>query len=238
MSASLREPWPWAEVRSLDHGPWASGARALAARLCPARAVDACAALREEFPPALRRAVPQRQYEFLVGRRLAHELLGAPCGLLGRAPVWPPGFTGSISHTRQLVVVVVAPMSLQRRSIGIDIESLFCDASARAALARCFTPAERGLLRAVPDGELLGFSAKEAAYKAIHAGFGLSPDFLDAQVVAVDVQRRCLTMKFGMGVDASLQVRYGRVDGHVLTACELDDTFSSKPCRNPDSSGR
>jgi enterobactin synthetase component D len=224
MSASPLEPWPWAEVRSLDGGPWSSGVRALAARLYPARAVDACAALRDELPLALRRAVPQRQYEFLVGRRLAHELLGAPCGQLGRAPVWPPGFAGSISHTRQLVVVVVAPMSLRRRAIGVDIESLDCDASARAALARCFTSAERGLLRAVPDGELLGFSAKEAVYKAIHAGLGLSPNFLDAQVVAVDNQRQCLTMKFGMGVNASLQVRYERVGGHVLTACDLDSS--------------
>lgn len=238
MSASLREPWPWAEVCSLDHGPWTSGARALAARLCPARAVDACAALHEELPPILRRAVPQRQYEFLVGRRLAHELLGGPCGLWGKAPVWPPGFTGSISHTRQLVVVVVAPMSLRRRAIGIDIESLNCNASAQAALARCFTSDERGLLRAVPDGELLAFSAKEAVYKAVNAGLGLSPDFLDAQVVAVDVQWQHLTMKFGMGINASLQVRYERMDGHMLTVCELDDTFSRKPCRNPDSSDR
>ncbi|MFN5940677.1 MAG: 4'-phosphopantetheinyl transferase [Polaromonas sp.] len=238
MSASLREQWPWAEIRSLDRGPWTSGAHALAARLCPARAVDACAALNEELPPALLRAVPQRQYEFLVGRRLAHELLGVPCGLRGRVPVWPPGFTGSISHTRQLVVVVVAPMSLRRRAIGVDIESLDCNASSRVALARCFTSAERGLLRAVPDGELLGFSAKEATYKALHTALGLSPDFTDAQVVAVDVQRRCLTMKFGMGVDALLQVRYERLDRHVLTACELDDTLSHKPYREPYPSSR
>ncbi len=227
MISPPRKSLPWAEVLPLDHGPWAGDVRALAARLYPARAVEACAALCDELPCSLLQAVPQRQYEFLVGRWLARTL-EAPCGRQGRAPLWPPGLTGSISHTRQLVVVAVAPMGPRRCAIGLDIERLDCDTTTRTSLARCFTHAERRLLCAVADGELLGFSAKEAVYKAVHAGLGLQPDFLDAEIIAVDSRWQRLVMNFGMGVDAELQVNFSQLDKHVLTACELDEALSPK----------
>lgn len=65
-------------------------------------------------------------------------------------------------------------------------------------------------------------------YKAVHAGLGLQPDFLDAEIIAVDSRRQRLVMNFGMGVDAQLQVNFSQLDKHVLTACELDEALSPK----------
>ena len=76
-------------------------------------------------------AIHKRQLEFATGRELAHELIAewrrgerdttraAPL-LVGprRAPLWPTGLNGSITHTQGLCVVAVG----RRRYLGIDVE--------------------------------------------------------------------------------------------------------------------
>jgi len=123
---------------------------------------------------AVSRATKGRQREFAAGRtaiRGAMRALGAtpepvPAGP-DRAPRWPEGLTGSLSHCDIACVAAVA-RTRDMRSIGVDVEP-------DAPLASDLIPeiaslAERAWLSAQSDawrGRLarLIFSAKECAYK-------------------------------------------------------------------------
>lgn len=120
----------------------------------------------------MEKAIEKRRREFCAGRVLARsalESLGfAPAPLLrgeDRAPRWPSGAVGSITHTRGHCAAVVA-RSTQIRAVGIDVEQA--------------TPLKPGVYEAITterdrrelegdDALRLGkiiFSAKECAYKA------------------------------------------------------------------------
>lgn len=138
--------------------------------------LDEEAALYPEEEVAIRRAVAKRRREFRGGRacaRRALESLGLPPGPLPmgprRAPVWPEGVVGSITHTRGFCAAAVA-----RRS---EIAGLGVDAEQRGAVTpklggRVCTEPERAWMERTPpppggDWETLLFSAKESLYKAI-----------------------------------------------------------------------
>lgn len=143
----------------------------------PGAEVAACAigAAPPPFPveaAAVAGAVPARQAEFAAGRAAARAALLAlglppaavPAGA-NRAPCWPPGITGSISHADGMALAVLAP-GKQCAGLGIDAEpdEPFPD----DLLASITRPEERRWLAARPDparAARLLFSAKEAAYK-------------------------------------------------------------------------
>ncbi|UWR23514.1 4'-phosphopantetheinyl transferase [Sulfitobacter sp. S190] len=143
---------------------------------------------------AVARAIPARKAEFQAGRRAARHAMAA-MGVAGRAipmapdraPVWPGGITGSISHTDAACVAVVGRKDVWA-SIGVDLEA---DSGLDATLiAQVCTPAERAWLdtqapRDRPVMAKLIFSAKEASYKAQYPlGGGLFG--FDALSVRVD----------------------------------------------------
>lgn len=117
-------------------------------------------------------AVEKRHREFAAGRAAAHRAMQAlgrapqaiPVGE-NRAPIWPEGLVGSITHTRSCAMAIVAHQD-QLRGIGIDVEE---DKPLADDLwpAIC-SPDEQAWLRQQQNpGQLakLVFSAKEAAYK-------------------------------------------------------------------------
>jgi 4'-phosphopantetheinyl transferase EntD len=118
------------------------------------------------------RAVGRRRSEFAAGRTAAREAMTQlglePRPVLAgkdRAPVWPDGLAGSISHTFDCAMAVVARLE-EVRAIGIDVEqgtpledNLFGAICSESELA---------WLHKQPDPALMAklvFSAKEAAYK-------------------------------------------------------------------------
>lgn len=121
------------------------------------------------------RAVPKRQHEFATGRRLARQLLarlGAPDFALladaDRAPIWPDGLVGSISHSHGLCVVAVSPRGALS-GLGVDVEE--ADGVRPELWRRVMRPEEERWLRGQPDERQLRlaavfFSAKESVYKA------------------------------------------------------------------------
>jgi 4'-phosphopantetheinyl transferase EntD len=135
-------------------------------------------------------AVPKRQREYATGRRLARELLTAagapPAPLLqgpDRAPLWPNGFTGSITHTDDLCAVAICPTSAHT-AIGIDVESA---APLKAKLwDSILVPSESDRFRVLGEqGAVLAkahFSAKEAVYKLIAAEFGRIVGFTEVEL--------------------------------------------------------
>lgn len=122
-----------------------------------------------DTPPG---AITRRAREFAAGRRAARQAAGRvglaldrlPMGA-DRAPVWPDGMTGSISHSDRLCLAIVGPSS--GGTIGLDLEpDALLDPGLWDTILR---PAE---IAALPEGEEAGsaalavFAAKEAAYKA------------------------------------------------------------------------
>jgi 4'-phosphopantetheinyl transferase EntD len=132
----------------------------------------------DELFPAERehvaRAVEKRVREFAAGRLCARAGLMAlglePTPLLkgpDRAPIWPPGVVGSITHTDGYCVAVVAPET-QLAAIGVDAERLGeVDPPLWPTIMR---PEEVTTLEALDESTrrrmaTLIFSAKEAFYK-------------------------------------------------------------------------
>ncbi|EAP7621680.1 4'-phosphopantetheinyl transferase superfamily protein [Salmonella enterica subsp. houtenae] len=128
------------------------------------------------FPDILKSAVTKRRAEYLAGRYAASQLLQeAGCNdavTMGadRAPVWPVGWWGSISHTEKWAIAILGPHRFNTR-LGIDIEMLrpdvmleiantFTIASERNVLATNHLPYETALL--------IAFSAKESLFKALY----------------------------------------------------------------------
>jgi 4'-phosphopantetheinyl transferase EntD len=138
---------------------------------------------------AVRNAVHGRRHEFALGRTCARRALAAlgvgpvaiPVGLR-RQPVWPAGFTGSITHCRGYCAAAVTRAG-EAGSVGIDAEpdeplpDGVCDLVLR--------PEERRVaseLGAGPAWDRLLFSIKEAVYKAWSTEADPWLDFPDVRV--------------------------------------------------------
>lgn len=173
---------------------------------------------------ALPKAIPKRQTEFAAGRacaRAAMALLGVkpvaiPHGP-DRAPIWPGGIHGSITHS---ATACLAAVTLAPRLIGIDLEpdtplehalwDSVLTATERAAIAQTNTPALQAKLI---------FSAKEAAYKA---QYSRSRTLLDFDALEITLGDHSFTARFihpvpGFAKNAILQGRFCHSEGHFLT---------------------
>ncbi|WP_182085891.1 4'-phosphopantetheinyl transferase superfamily protein [Aureimonas sp. ME7] len=138
---------------------------------------------------AIASVVPKRRAEFRAGRalvRLASAELGAPPLTIpagaDRAPQWPAGWTGSISHCADLCGAAVARAGDGILSLGLDIEPAEpLDVNLIPFIARA---EEQALLEG--DDALLRarmlFGAKECAYKAQYPLSGAMLEFDDLHV--------------------------------------------------------
>lgn len=139
---------------------------------------------------AVQRAVPARKAEFAGGRQAARDALAKlgcpPMPILvgeGRAPIWPEGFCGSITHTDGMCLAF-AGQSRLFRSIGIDLD---LDKPLPADLIR-----EVALSAELPvqtDLTLVArriFSAKEALFKA---QYPLTKAYIGFHAMAYDQPR-------------------------------------------------
>lgn len=156
----------------------------LAKRIAPAAiagfSVDA--SLPPSFPESEAEAVKMaagRAKEFLAGRAataLALASVGAPVGPVLRGasgePLWPEGFSGSLTHGAGIALAAAAPKSAFR-ALGIDVEST--GRLGRRLWKRLFTPEEAAFLQSQKESALAAtaaFSAKEAVYKALFHASG------------------------------------------------------------------
>lgn len=155
------------------------------------------------LPSSMKRAVPKRQFEYLLGRWCAAvRLIELGCAeeqswilSKGRRPVWPDGFVGSISHSRDAVAVVVQQQSPDCTSVGVDIESIAHFGESFGVLDLCFTHAEALLLDSLEFGLPLGFSAKEALFKCLNPVVDEFFDFLDVEVSDVSSVMRTMQLR-------------------------------------------
>ena len=148
--------------------------------------------------PSIARAVEKRRWEFHAGRHCARRALlelGAPETAIlpgaDRAPVWPDGFVGSITHTgahQQGYAAAVVARVTEVRSLGLDAE--LCEPLAPELQERVLTPLEQAFLGTLDADQrglvaTLFFSAKEAFYKC---QYPLTQRFLGFQEVEVEFE--------------------------------------------------
>jgi 4'-phosphopantetheinyl transferase EntD len=139
----------------------------------------------------LANAAPARRSEFGTARVCARRALArlgiGPTPLVprsDRAPVWPTGVVGSITHTSSYCAVVLH-RSPPMHSVGVDAESLQrVEPSVRELI---LLPAERAWIATrdasrCDDLSLLLFSAKEAYYKCQYPVTGVTLGFRDVQI--------------------------------------------------------
>ncbi|MFJ7149030.1 4'-phosphopantetheinyl transferase superfamily protein [Streptomyces sp. NPDC100445] len=147
---------------------------------------------------------PRRRLEFLAGRLAARRALGAVglvCGQIprvGRLPRFPPGCAASITHSAG-VAVAVARAPGHDVPTGCDLELSRLPARAARLVLRAD---EEDLLRApgpaaTPWSVTSLFSAKEAAWKALHGG----PDPLPVGLLGSLRDLRALPLGRGLRVE-------------------------------------
>lgn len=217
--------WPFAEtlpgvsMRSCNFDP-----AQLAADDFPRCAIPA--------PANIQRSVAKRQAEFLAGRLCARaallDLTGRPdVPALGedRAPIWPAGVTGSISHSHGLASALVAD-SRQWRSLGLDLEEpLAADRALRLA-EEILTEAELQRLQGLsPEQQAeritLTFSIKESLFKALYPLVQKRFYFHDAELLECDGTRARLRLLIELSaewtVGKELEGWYCDFQGRVLS---------------------
>lgn len=181
-------------------------------------------ALFPEERVAVARAIPARVAEFAGGRlaaRAAMARLGlSPCAIPARpdrAPHWPEGVVGSISHAGPVCLAVVG-RSVEWEMIGVDLEpdhplprDLVAEIATRDELARLAPlPETRAATRI--------FSAKEAAYKAQFPLTGALFGF-DGMTANLQIGRMNVAKNVGLGVGAILPMWQLLVANHVVSLC-------------------
>jgi 4'-phosphopantetheinyl transferase EntD len=123
---------------------------------------------------AIATAAEPRRIDFTLGRVAAREALqkiGCPPTEIpvgtDRAPIWPAGITGSIAHTTNVAVAVVARVE-QVLAIGVDIEQ--SSTVTEDLWPKLFLREEKAFLRSINKASRACFataifSVKEAFYK-------------------------------------------------------------------------
>ena len=166
-------------------------------------------------------AVAVRRAEFAAGRAaamMAMQALGVPLARVGvapdRAPIWPPGLTGSITHTRAVALAAVARVG----ALGIDVEQV--GAVGPDLWDTVLNPAEQAVAKADPLRATIIFCAKEAVYKAQYPQTGLLFGFDRLEVTLQDGSFAArFTAKTGViAKDTVWHGRYAGQAGHVLAA--------------------
>lgn len=191
---------------------------------------EGCGGRVPPLPPQLLHAVPKRKAEFIAGRRCAAEAIRRLTGRevfpgMGedRAPIWPEGVVGAISHSHGRAIALAG--SGQRFcGIGIDIERILTEEEARDIAPQVLTESERRNLGKHIDPIMTGliFSAKESLFKALYPSVRRFFFFEAAELSAYgedgSASLRLTKDMGGKWVEGTeIPFRFNRFEGFLLT---------------------
>ncbi len=177
------------------------------------------------LPSTLREASLRRKAEFLAGRylaKIAMQNLAIPASDIAigaqRNPLWPSAVVGSISHSKNHAVCFMQAtrgVQLTDVGVGLDLETIIDEPSARQILPSIISPEERKMLcnQFTNDTQedhfgfafSLIFSAKESLFKALYPNVGRYFDFLDVRLSALDTEAKQLTLQLLRDLSPSLR---------------------------------
>jgi len=219
--------WPW--PRSLTGVAW-RGVDFSVPSICEAD----FAAWGIELPTRLATAIAKRRGEFLAGRLCAREALRAATGrddvpgiATDRAPCWPEGTLGSITHSSGFAAALAAPRGVWQ-GLGLDAETPLSSARAERLAAQILTPEEcawrDGLDRdAQALFTTLAFSSKESLFKALYPLIGVRFYFQDAALVEWHPTTGHITLQLrrtlcdGWAVGTALEGQYTETASRLLS---------------------
>ena len=185
-------------------------------------------ALLHAMPPeeqaVVAKAVTKRRAEFAGGRtaaRAALRALGVPDAPLlpgpDRAPIWPDGIVGTISHSAGRTLAAVA-RATDLAGVGIDLEP---DRPIEEDLWRSIlTGGERAALAGVEDPGRrvrLVFTAKEAFYKCVGPTIRRFIGFSAAEVDVDEGGGRFVVRTAEPDLARTYPGRFVRDGGHVIS---------------------
>lgn len=187
----------------------------------------------------LNKAVNKRLAEFVAGRHLAKTLLqkaGKPVHVgrneKTRAPIWPAGITGSITHSKGIAACAIQPNSLTA-GIGIDVEHWTPAKTAASISKEVWLPEEQAEIMHVgwanAQALTIIFSAKEAIYKALYPQVLAYFGFMAVTLRQLKGDSKSGLLCFELIEDLSTAIRKGSMyyveyycdDKWVLTGIEL-----------------
>lgn len=149
--------------------------------------------LRLPAPLHLNNAVRKRRAEYLASRALVRHALcrlgGGPWILANdadRAPVWPAGISGSLSHSPQKIALLLAKTE-SGKLLGIDCEQVIRADTAEAIQENIITLQEKRVLMQsglpFPEALTVAFSLKESLYKALYPRLKKYMSFNQSEIV-------------------------------------------------------
>jgi enterobactin synthetase component D len=179
----------------------------------------------------------ERKEDFIRGRLCAHmasldrlkvDLTSIGTNEASRAPIWPQGIVGSITHSKRYASAAVADQK-DLLGIGIDIEDT--RRLKESLSGTIMTPRDLKMFPLLSDQELLAliFSAKESLYKALYPSVNQFFGFDKACVTSIDMDKKIFIIELleDLSSDFSLKKRYlfeGKFaffDSHILTVLEI-----------------
>ena len=182
-------------------------------------------------------AVSKRQTEFLAGRLCAHEALRRATGVASipavgedRAPCWPAGVVGSITHGAGWAAAVAARAE-QWRGLGLDVERLLASARADRLAAEILTPRELEGYGDLDDTQralrvTLTFSIKESLFKALYPLVNKRFYFQEAELIHQDGNGQArlrllndLSQEWKSGVE--LEGQFAQFEGYLLSLVSI-----------------
>lgn len=212
--------WPWPDNSGECH--------CLTLRYSPDD--EPSADMAASLPPQLLRAVPKRKAEFLAGRKCAAEAIRRLTGQAlfpgmgeDRAPIWPEGVVGAISHSGDRAIALAGAGS-RFLGIGIDIEKLLSEEEAADIATQALTAHELYSLGTGIDPFMTGliFSAKESLFKALYPTVRRLFFFEAAELSAYD-EEGSGTLRLTADLDGEwrkgmeVPFRFGHFEGFLLT---------------------
>ena len=183
------------------------------------------------------RGVAKRQAEYLAGRLCAREALlrvtgtaAVPASGEDRAPQWPVGMVGSITHGSGWAGAVVGK-STDWSGLGLDIEQIMPASRAERLAGEILTPAELFRLEALPSEQRaqrisLTFSLKESLFKALYPQVLQHFYFQDAELLSVDVDnkvrmRLLIDLHADWPAGSELEGQFAEFDGYLLSLINI-----------------
>lgn len=189
-----------------------------------------------DYPSEIRRSVQKRQAEYLAGRYCAIESLnrmglkidnfqGLPIGKQ-RSPYWPKGVLGSITHTEDTAMSIVAKEQTYS-FVGIDYERIMNHQLAMDIYTSIISKQEFKYICSieVPLNILvtLVFSAKETIFKALYKYVQDYFGFEEAFIQNINTERQLINIMIRREfaekhqIPASYSLKYCVLKTHILT---------------------
>ncbi|MEB5477848.1 4'-phosphopantetheinyl transferase family protein [Acinetobacter pollinis] len=186
------------------------------------------------IPPNFSKMTMKRRNEYLAGRictTVALKKLGIKDKELNgltinsdRAPNFPDGIIGSITHTKDIAIACVAK-SRTYANIGIDIEKIIDMETCKSIAKIIMTPYEIRKIESLNKLKIpyinlitLIFSAKESLFKALYKNVGYVFGFEVATIIRINDKAAYFTLKLENFRDKVFKVNYSYDNQYVYTS--------------------